>query len=238
VLWKLPPRSPARKTKPKFRLTKDRQKALIAKVTDVLRRGEPTVFARSAATRHGIRSTFCLSGWPWLIADLTAAGIVDRALNRLGARYPTWLEGQREYTGHEPRIFCANPECGAPIPCEARLDQAYCSQACRKAAKDFRYKSERREADRLRVAAARIAAREKGPIRLCEWCQRAFQALDYTGKKPQRFCGLKCRSNYASSFAASWRPRLLDKGGRSNDAKPAPAEGLILVVNRRGQFTT
>jgi hypothetical protein len=228
------PWTPKPERKPRYKLGRERQRALIANVVEMLRDGKPTVFQFSATYYHGIRSGLCLTGWPWIVADLTAAGVVDRALKRLGAKYPRWIEGQREYTAHEYPLYCANEECSNPIPRDAWKTTLYCSQACRKAAKDFRYKSQHREEDKARVMAARIAAREKGPTRICEQCGRPFKALDYTGKKPQRFCGLKCRSAFASSFAAGWRPRLLDKGRRgANGSYPTtPTRGNNSATER------
>lgn len=231
------PWAPKQKVKPRpWRLAKDRQKALIGQVADALRdNGQPTAFRWSASFRHGLRSGLCLVGWPWLVADLTAAAVIERALRRLGATRPRWIEGQRSYTGYAP--FCANEQCGRPMP-RGRPDRMFCCNDCRKSAKNFRYRCEHRAEAAARMMAARIVAREKGPTRTCEWCQRSFKALDYTGKKPQRFCGLKCRSAYASSFAAGWRPRLLDKGrragngnGHMNGKPEAPQSGEKLLGN-------
>lgn len=91
--------------------------------------GAPSKFAFEAICRHAIRATLCLRGWGWSDADAVAAQIVAAALNQIGARRPTWKEGQPEWTqdGFAPieRTRC--------IRCRSLLEGAqtkYCSDLC------------------------------------------------------------------------------------------------------------
>lgn len=101
-----------------FRINKDRRKYIVGVVVRILEEGEPTRFSFSAVCRHAIRSRLCLLGWSWTNADLTADSIVTTALIRVGARRPTWQEGQPEYTqeGYAPveRTLCV--QCARPLP--------------------------------------------------------------------------------------------------------------------------
>ncbi len=102
---------------------------MVAKVAHALSKGQPTVFQFSASYHHGIRSGLCLIGWPWIIADLTAAAVVDRALKRLGATYPRWVEGQRDYAQMGLMLIDNCWNCGKPLLGE--LGSKYCSPVCR-----------------------------------------------------------------------------------------------------------
>src|SRR5690606_16914077 len=79
--------------------------------------------------RHEMRSGLCLRGWPWADADAAAAEIVAAALNMVGARRPTWQQGQPEYVQFgvvlEERTRCV--VCGWKLPEGHRL---YCSPTC------------------------------------------------------------------------------------------------------------
>jgi hypothetical protein len=151
----------------------------------------------------------------WPLADVVAQIIVRRALRRIGARRPRWHEGQREYTRIESRATCAH--CERPITRESFQTVTYCSETCRQRAKSLRQAAANREEQARYSATWRAAHRERGEVRACQLCGRDFRALDYAGKKPQRFCSLQCRSRFASQWAASWRPnRIRSQDGRSS----------------------
>lgn len=120
-----------RKTaKPKSRrINADRRKHLVNLIAEILKQGEPTRFSHEAPCRHALRSKLCLQGWGWQEADTMAKEIVDAALNRVGARRPSWKEGQPEWTqdGFAPieRTRCVN--CGGRLPEE---NLKFCSRIC------------------------------------------------------------------------------------------------------------
>ena len=183
----------------------------VAAFARILDKGKPTRFRYEGAIRHGIRGYLVLQGETWRDADDNAQQVLKAAFWMLRIARPSWLEGQPESCRlpGDSRVFCANEACQKPIERETFQVQLYCCEECRTRAKSKRAYAERREENVAYAKAARVAARAIGEVRVCEWCARKFQALDYAGKKPQRFCGLKCRSAFASSCAASWRPHRL-----------------------------
>ena len=88
---------PKKKKRPAWRLTHDTQQQLIKLTVRLMRHSDPTPFRLEGPRRYSLRGTLCLMGWPWPIADATAAAIVRAALDHIGARRPFWAEGQREY---------------------------------------------------------------------------------------------------------------------------------------------
>lgn len=183
--------------------------SLATALARILIQGEPTRFRYEGACRHGLRSALCLQGLTWARADDLAAKVLSEALRSIGAHRPLWHEGQPEFTRIGGRMFCANEACQKPIERESFQVLAYCSEQCRIRAKAKRAYGENAEERVAYAAAWRTAAREKAPVRSCDWCAREFAPLDYTGKKPQRFCSKTCRSRYASSCTAGWRPARL-----------------------------
>jgi hypothetical protein len=177
-------------------LTKDRRAALIERVAAILKRAEPTPFALEAGCRHAIRSGLCLCGTSWAAADQIAADIVRTALDRIGARRPTWAMGQPEFLQFgvilTARTRCRH--CGNRLPEE---NFAYCADRCRKAHARELYDDDRRhelaEAERLRVAVWRAAQ----PERRCAECSLPFQP----NTPSQMFCGSTCASRRNWRFA-------------------------------------
>lgn len=112
------------------RINKDRRRHLVETVAAILKRGEPTVFAFEAACRHGLRSRLCLQGWKWAEADALAAEIVATALNRIGARRPTWEEGQPEFAQNGAGALIERTRC---IRCHKPLPEnhrKFCGHTC------------------------------------------------------------------------------------------------------------
>ncbi len=112
------------------KLNKDRRQWLIGRVCEILKHGEPTPFAFEGAARHGLRSSLCLAGWKWSDANAAAADVVSTALNLIGARRPTWQQGQPEHT--QPAVVAlTRTRC---IRCGERLPDAhtkFCSHLCK-----------------------------------------------------------------------------------------------------------
>ncbi|RWC90049.1 MAG: hypothetical protein EOS32_28790 [Mesorhizobium sp.] len=178
VPWK-----PVVKAAPRPRaLNSDRRRRLIESTATILRTGLPTAFAFEGACRAGLRSALCLEHWPWAEADAAAVDIVATALRAIGAKRPTWLEGQPEHTqeGFAPivRTFCKR--CGGKIPETSSL-YGYRSEFCSKECKTYdRLANERRSGQKVgyaaywaKLSAAAAEARERR-ARCCEWCGGSF----------------------------------------------------------------
>ena len=86
----------------------------------------PSKFAYEAQFIAELRSSLCLIGWPWPMADRAARDIVSEALRLARAVRPTWAEGQHAATGLDVKDSeCRH--CGVPL----RAHQvSYCSASC------------------------------------------------------------------------------------------------------------
>lgn len=108
------------------------RRKLIDQTATVMQRGEPSVFAFEGFMRHGLRSGLCLRGWSWADADELAADIVRSALHQIGARRPTYQQGQPEWT--QDGVILIERErcvrCGWQLPENSRK---FCSRLCHSA---------------------------------------------------------------------------------------------------------
>lgn len=195
------------KTSTQHKLAKARRDHLVDVIIVVLKAGRSSKFEFEAACRHGLRSGLCLEGWPWSSADAVAANITERALNLIGAKRPTWLQGQPEWADTAPStrttwewMYCAR--CGRPLPEHnvGRFYGRFCSRLCK-----YRTHSEKYQRDHRAEIAARARIRraanpeyhrevvrrfwQRQPEQTCEKCGRLYQPK----RRKQRFCGLKCR---------------------------------------------
>ena len=101
---------------------------------------DPSPFALEGVAVALFRSRQCLAGWRFEFADLMARSIVAESLKRVGARRPSWDEGQLWYARHfvyrwvvlaeERQPFCAT--CGARISdAKNSGSRRWCSEKCR-----------------------------------------------------------------------------------------------------------
>jgi len=132
MLNRLPwtPATPKPKAKDRRRMTKDRRRHLVDAIAAILKAGDPTPFSFEATCRHGLRARLCLEGWNWQDADITAADIVARALMQIGAKRPTWAEGQPEYVQLGAGAQIERTRC---IRCHGKLPEGhykFCSHLC------------------------------------------------------------------------------------------------------------
>lgn len=74
-----------------------------------------------------LRSSLCLTGWDWAMADQAARNVVAEALRLARAERPTWFEGQHAATGLLVKdSVCRN--CGVGLHTR---QVSFCSGACR-----------------------------------------------------------------------------------------------------------
>lgn len=157
MLARVPWVRPNSAVKPKPRkMNGDRKKRLVVETCIILKTGEPTHFAFEASCRHGLRSALCLEGWPWADAEKMAAEIVSAALMIIGARRPTWQQGQPEWTQAcalpVERTHCKN--CRTPLP-EGTIK--FCCRECQ-VFYNGRKRQEQRHSEFLARQAAENAA--------------------------------------------------------------------------------
>lgn len=205
-------------------LNKGKRRHLVETVATILKTGEPTHFAFEASCRHGIRSGLCLDGWTWAEADAAAADVVGAALRQIGAKRPTWQQGQPWWTEegvmrHE-RTHCAR--CRKPIPEERNrggIPAKYCSMVCTRAARDaawYQRQGEEGKARRAAAEAARLAKKRAAmPEKPCAYCQGMFRPYPASGKKPESiFCSPRCRNKARSRFYDPEKGTIVHKASR------------------------
>ena len=75
-----------------------------------------------------LRSSLCLTGWDWPMADQAARNVVAEAHRLARASRPTWAEGQHAATGLEVTRDSVCRQCGVGL----RARQVhFCSRKCR-----------------------------------------------------------------------------------------------------------
>lgn len=164
--------------------------ASISAAIKILVWGRFSPFEYEGPALHGFRAALCLSGLPFRAAERRASIIVTEALRRIGARRPSWNEGQPEWTapGYSPVEYWYCQNCGR------RMDEPsaakYCSALCRAAESMHRWHSTRRRELAAAQAARRAALKAAQPPKPCEACGRTFQPA----KPAARFCSTPCRN--------------------------------------------
>ena len=107
--------------------------------------GRPTFFAKEGSTIAGLRAGLLLGGAvrAWRTADTIAREATGEALRDLGAKRPSWLEGQRGYTD-TVTFMCMR--CARPLRDDPdSLSRRYCSMECRRWAHDAQRRRARDE---------------------------------------------------------------------------------------------
>lgn len=161
--------------------TGEKRKSAVQRVMDVLRDWRSTPFEHEGSVRTGIRASLCLQKHPWQVADNEAIALVGEALHLLGAKRPSWLEGQPQYT--IPVENCQN--CGGPLDADDIANhRRFCSQECTGAARQYRADWHAKVEAIARSVAWYAVSREKQPERPCEVCGKRFRpgTLDYMRK--------------------------------------------------------
>lgn len=186
------PWTPVYEAKPKARrLSRHRKHAIRDRIAAIMRVVEPTPFAAESPCRHGIRASLCLQGWSWPEADAVAVEIVTAALSIVGAKRPTWAQGQPEWTqpGVLPILRERCARCGKSLPEGHRL---WCGPVCARAAKMDRQRERWDEESYAKWKASKAAWIARQPDRGCQGCRRTFKP----SRKGQRHCRYEC-SNLA-----------------------------------------
>lgn len=162
---------------------------VINSVMDVLRDWRSSPFENEGSLRAGLRSALCLEGHGWMRSDMEAERILAECFRIMGAKRPTWAQGQREYV--EPRENCA--WCSALLPEELQRGGSrsmYCSDVCARSAIERRTVAGKVNRDRAYTTAYDALRRLKSPIRQCSHCSRNFRSAHSS----QHFCSTECRA--------------------------------------------
>lgn len=183
----------ASKPAPPKQLGRDRQRSLIHRIAGVLRDADPTPFAFESAARHGIRGSLCLQGWRWADADRAAAEVIADALRLVGAKRPTWEQGQPEWT--QPGVLAVERtrciRCHGPLP---EGHWKFCGPTCHATFHSALSRAKSLEDDNARQRAYYAAWAARQPEQPCEGCGTMFRP-----KRPgRRFCGKDCSNRHNS----------------------------------------
>lgn len=126
-------------------------------------------------------------------ADTEAAALIAECLSRMGAKRPTWDQGQWQYTHAREDCY----RCGSAIdPDDQARGFRYCSDVCAKAARQtladqLRWDHELRRQGYWQIVVA------NNPVKSCPTCEKQFKSKD----RDQEYCSPAC----LRSASASWR---------------------------------
>lgn len=152
-----------------------------------LRDWRQSPFEHEGPARAGVRSALCLAGHGWERADLEAASLVADGLKRIGARRPSWDEGQWQYAN--PRETCYR--CGGAID---EYDQGrgyrYCSDLCARATRQHFSDELPYDHELMRRGYWQLVI-SNSPAYDCEQCGRRFKSWRKDEQTP-RYCSQKC----------------------------------------------
>lgn len=166
---------------------KERRESAIQGALTRLRDWRYSPFEHEGTCRAGIRSALCLDGHDWKRSDAEAASLIAESLHRLGAKRPSWDEGQWHYA--VPREQCAR--CGGGID---DADQArgfrYCSDVCARAYRQFLSDQVPWDHELRRMGYWQIVI-SNAPVLTCKNCEKKFKS--YNGNADAVYCSPECQ---------------------------------------------
>lgn len=172
--------------RPEAVLNKDARAHVISKVATMLADFRLTPFEHEARCHHALREGFCLEGHSWRASEAEANEIVREALHRIGAKRPTWEQGQPEYAGGKENCSW----CHVPLASDHR--SRFCDSHCAKMWTIRRGYEGLSDDNPIRVQALRMVRRSVKKPRVCEECGSKF---GHEGDKdPKKFCSHACYS--------------------------------------------
>lgn len=165
-----------------------RQQALVD-TRRILENWRSSPFEFEGPAVAGVRSGLCLDGTPWAVSDIVAHDLVAETLRDMGARRPTWEEGQPGAVDELVRCLW----CSRELPPENTLGHRkmrYCDEVCAKSAFEHKAFERRSGADRAYAQARAIVQRSKRPPRECAECGKEFRpSSEY---RDQKSCSESC----------------------------------------------
>jgi predicted nucleic acid-binding Zn ribbon protein len=204
-----------------MKLPRHRRIAIRETLAELMRAVEPTPFAAEGPCRAGVRSRLCLDGWSWVQADAEAALLVMSALQQVGAKRPSWQQGQPEYTQQAVlpvgRETCKR--CGKPLP-EGNVK--YCGPVCFKSARNDAERRRYSEEKLIAQKAAKAAWSQRQPERSCPVCGKAFRP-----KEPrQKICSDACRRDNARVLGRALGAAAVERRAARRRKVPGVCEPL------------
>ncbi|WP_062225652.1 hypothetical protein [Aureimonas frigidaquae] len=172
--------------------------AMVETIIPILRIGQPTMFQFEGTCRYAVRVLLISRGFTWADADANALEVVRIALGKIGAKRPSWLQGQPEYREPDPTSWrhrhCAG--CGGIL--EEFHRGTHCCEECASITRKREWQRDNRDKmnalvkawsranpEKIRAQAARYKARME--VRPCKHCQTPFQGLPRV-----EFCTPRC----------------------------------------------
>ena len=164
----------------------------VRQIAAILKEYDASPFQYEAACRHAIRAKLCLDGWFYTNADREAHKLVQAALDLIGAKRPSWEQGQPEYTQEgvraRERTTCAR--CQGPLP---HGHFKWCSHNCKRAATEDKWRRQNRQEYNAQQRAYRAAWSAKQPSRPCAECGTEFKPKSPTNPNAKH-CSVRCRN--------------------------------------------
>jgi hypothetical protein len=168
----------------------EKRQHVIQQVINVLRDWRSTPFENEGAAIAGLRSALCLEGHSWRRSDAEAHEAVSTALRLLGAKRPTYDQGQREHTERDGVcVWCAG-EIAPGDTAYGRTDR-FCSTSCAASMRAHRAEEWDQRSSAINRAAARIIARERLEPLPCLHCGTLFRPLNVDARG-RKFCSHEC----------------------------------------------
>jgi hypothetical protein len=181
----------------------EKRRHVIDEVIDVLKDWRLSKFENEAPIRHGLRAALCLDGHRWSLADIEADMVIQEGLNTIGAKRPSWDEGQWHYTVSPDQCVW----CQGPIDAE---DEArgfrFCSAVCAKSADEHRAYRTKRAFDSAAKNAYVIIKTDEAPLIACHHCAKPFKrkGAQYDSNLTLgrfKFCSVRCADKSRRVYA-------------------------------------
>lgn len=181
-----------------------RRERVLTEVIDALQDWRLSHFENEGAVHHGIRAALCLDGHGWALSDIEADLLVQQGLRTIGAKRPSWEQGQREYL--VARENCS--WCQAAIDEEDRAKGArFCSAVCARSAFVRREYTSTQKENQLALSAFDAIKTDEAPLIECSHCQKPFKrrGAQYASNLALgrfKFCSMACADSSKRVYAA------------------------------------
>lgn len=154
-------------------------------VVAALKRWRLSPFENEAQARYALRNYLLADGSAWEHSDVVAAATIEEAFRLIGAKRPSWFEGQREHAG--ARVQCL--WCGGLIDDEDQVHgRRFCSVLCAKSCRLQRSDRASRHTDYTYQRALIEIMDANGSERPCKACSKPFRSRF----RATEYCSREC----------------------------------------------